>query len=173
MEKVGRRVRFRTLERQGCSIGKTMRMSSISGSSLVWTTLMPGAIQIRVWICTRRYREYTFFPSPSLYWLTRLLSLSVTCPSPVPSTPDGRPGSILSISSNRSIFLVLAIDVAQCLFLDVTKSGIMKDERDTPKRRVRHRDGKLLRGGIGLTTELGWSDRCETIRIALLFVFLN
>ncbi|KAF7308617.1 Ribosomal protein 60S [Mycena chlorophos] len=33
-----------------------------------------------------------------------------------------------------------------------------RDTRDTPKRRVRHRDGKLLRGGIGLTTGLGWSD---------------
>lgn len=26
-------------------------------------------------------------------------------------------------------------------------------------RRTRHRDGQLLRGGIGLTTGLGWSDR--------------
>ncbi|KAG6816615.1 hypothetical protein H0H87_004621 [Tephrocybe sp. NHM501043] len=34
-----------------------------------------------------------------------------------------------------------------------------KDTRDTLKRRVRHRDGKLLKGGIGLTTGLGWSDR--------------
>jgi hypothetical protein len=41
----------------------------------------------------------------------------------------------------------------------VTKSGIIKDDRDTPMRRVRHRDGRLLRGGIGLTTGLGWSDR--------------
>lgn len=41
----------------------------------------------------------------------------------------------------------------------MTKSGIFKDERDTVKRRVRHRDGRLLRGGIGLTTGLGWSDR--------------
>ena len=41
----------------------------------------------------------------------------------------------------------------------VTKSGLIKDERDTVTRRVRHRDGKLLRGGIGLTTGLGWSDR--------------
>ncbi|KAF8171133.1 hypothetical protein BJ912DRAFT_887235 [Pholiota molesta] len=40
----------------------------------------------------------------------------------------------------------------------VTKSGIIKDDRDTPMRRVRHRDGRLLRGGIGLTTGLGWSD---------------
>ncbi|KAH6910859.1 60s acidic ribosomal protein [Coprinopsis sp. MPI-PUGE-AT-0042] len=40
----------------------------------------------------------------------------------------------------------------------VTKSGVIKDERDTPMRRVRHRDGRLLRGGIGLTTGLGWSD---------------
>lgn len=39
-----------------------------------------------------------------------------------------------------------------------TKSGIFKDERDTIRRRVRHRDGRLLRGGIGLTTGLGWSD---------------
>ena len=39
------------------------------------------------------------------------------------------------------------------------KTGIIKDERDTPMRRVRHRDGRLLRGGIGLTTGLGWSDR--------------
>ncbi|KAF7356695.1 Ribosomal protein 60S [Mycena venus] len=35
---------------------------------------------------------------------------------------------------------------------------VPRDTRDTPKRRVRHRDGKLLRGGIGLTTGLGWSD---------------
>ena len=40
----------------------------------------------------------------------------------------------------------------------MTKSGIFKDQRDTVKRRVRHRDGALLRGGIGLTTGLGWSD---------------
>ena len=40
-----------------------------------------------------------------------------------------------------------------------SKSGVVKDERDTATRRVRHRDGKLLRGGLGLTTGLGWSDR--------------
>ena len=40
----------------------------------------------------------------------------------------------------------------------MTKNGLFKDERDTVKRRVRHRDGRLLRGGIGLTTGLGWSD---------------
>ncbi|KAG6907195.1 hypothetical protein DXG01_010008 [Tephrocybe rancida] len=34
----------------------------------------------------------------------------------------------------------------------------LKDARDTAKRRVRHRDGRLLAGGIGLTTGLGWSD---------------
>ncbi|TFK21025.1 hypothetical protein FA15DRAFT_682284 [Coprinopsis marcescibilis] len=60
------------------------------------------------------------------------------------STPlygvDGRPGSTMSVNSIA------------------TKSGVIKDERDTPMRRVRHRDGRLLRGGIGLTTGLGWSD---------------
>jgi hypothetical protein len=35
----------------------------------------------------------------------------------------------------------------------MTKSGVIKDERATPLR-----NGKLLRGGIGLTTGLGWSD---------------
>ncbi|THH29170.1 hypothetical protein EUX98_g5040 [Antrodiella citrinella] len=40
----------------------------------------------------------------------------------------------------------------------MTKSGLFKDARDTQKRRVRHRDGRLLKGGIGLTTGLGWSD---------------
>ncbi|KIM64690.1 hypothetical protein SCLCIDRAFT_615029 [Scleroderma citrinum Foug A] len=39
-----------------------------------------------------------------------------------------------------------------------TSSKHLKDARDTPKRRTRHRDGKLLKGGIGLTTGLGWSD---------------
>jgi hypothetical protein len=39
-----------------------------------------------------------------------------------------------------------------------TCSKHVKDTRDTPRRRVRHRDGKLLQGGIGLTTGLGWSD---------------
>ncbi|KAF7370696.1 Ribosomal protein 60S [Mycena sanguinolenta] len=39
-----------------------------------------------------------------------------------------------------------------------TSDPLPRDTRDTPKRRVRHRDGKLLRGGIGLTTGLGWSD---------------
>ncbi|CAK5263276.1 unnamed protein product [Mycena citricolor] len=37
-------------------------------------------------------------------------------------------------------------------------SQLPRDSRDTPYRRVRHRDGKTLRGGIGLTTGLGWSD---------------
>ncbi|KAI0316243.1 hypothetical protein OF83DRAFT_1292898 [Amylostereum chailletii] len=52
-----------------------------------------------------------------------------------------RPGSMLSVVSTT-----------------ITKSGIYKDDRDTVQRRTRHRDGKLLRGGIGLTTGLGWSD---------------
>ena len=44
----------------------------------------------------------------------------------------------------------------------MTKSGLFKDERDTVRRRQRHRDGKLLKEGLGLTTGLGWSDRCVT-----------
>lgn len=40
----------------------------------------------------------------------------------------------------------------------MTKNGLFKDERDTDRRRRRHRDGRLLREGLGLTTGLGWSD---------------
>ncbi|KAH8833771.1 hypothetical protein DL96DRAFT_1578351 [Flagelloscypha sp. PMI_526] len=54
-----------------------------------------------------------------------------------------RPGSTASYASNSSV---------------VTKSGIIKDARDTAERRTRHRDGSQLRGGLGLTTGLGWSD---------------
>jgi hypothetical protein len=39
----------------------------------------------------------------------------------------------------------------------ITKSGLYQDKRDTAGLRVRYRNGKLLRGGIGLTTGLGWS----------------
>ncbi|KAF8875436.1 hypothetical protein BD779DRAFT_212315 [Infundibulicybe gibba] len=66
---------------------------------------------------------------------SKLLPHSARAETPL----DTRPGSIISIAST-------------------TKSGVLKDERDTPNRRHRHRDGKLLRGGIGLTTGLGWSD---------------
>ncbi|KAI0700247.1 hypothetical protein C8T65DRAFT_658053 [Cerioporus squamosus] len=58
--------------------------------------------------------------------------------------PGERPGSVFSVASTAGSVM--------------TKNGLFKDERDTVKRRVRHRDGKLLRGGIGLTTGLGWSD---------------
>ncbi|KAI0738244.1 hypothetical protein C8Q80DRAFT_1292565 [Daedaleopsis nitida] len=58
--------------------------------------------------------------------------------------PGDRPGSVFSVASAAGSIM--------------TKGGLFKDERDTVKRRVRHRDGKLLRGGIGLTTGLGWSD---------------
>ncbi|KAI0684620.1 hypothetical protein BC835DRAFT_1422117 [Cytidiella melzeri] len=37
------------------------------------------------------------------------------------------------------------------------KSGLYKDQWDTVNRWVRHRDGTLLRGGISLTTGLGWN----------------
>lgn len=43
--------------------------------------------------------------------------------------------------------------------VSTTASGLPKDSRDTPMRRTRHRDGRLLKGGVGLTTGLGWSDR--------------
>ncbi|KAH9847769.1 hypothetical protein C2E23DRAFT_741042 [Lenzites betulinus] len=58
--------------------------------------------------------------------------------------PGDRPSSVFSVASSVGSVM--------------TKSGLFKDERDTVQRRVRHRDGRLLAGGIGLTTGLGWSD---------------
>ncbi|KAE9399932.1 hypothetical protein BT96DRAFT_677046 [Gymnopus androsaceus JB14] len=55
-----------------------------------------------------------------------------------------RPGSTMSMISNASSIQ--------------TRSGLLKDTRDTSSRRLRHKDGRLLKGGIGLTTGLGWSD---------------
>lgn len=55
----------------------------------------------------------------------------------------------------------------------MTKSGVMKDERDTVTRRIRHRDGRLLRGGIGLTTGLGWSDRWASINSYTFWVLMK
>ena len=127
------------------------------------------ATRIRVWICIPHCRTSlvslpppTNTNSPSLL---RHLMLRHGLLSPhskllpgsasrsgTPHAPygvDGRPGSILSLASNASMTNASIM----------TKSGIIKDERDTPTRRVRHRDGRLLAGGIGLTTGLGWSDR--------------
>ncbi|KAI6133736.1 hypothetical protein EV401DRAFT_1883333 [Pisolithus croceorrhizus] len=40
----------------------------------------------------------------------------------------------------------------------LTSSKHLKDLRDTSRRRTRHRNEKLLKGGIGLPTGLGWTD---------------
>ncbi|CCM05822.1 uncharacterized protein FIBRA_08056 [Fibroporia radiculosa] len=56
-----------------------------------------------------------------------------------------RSHSVLSVVSNAGSVM--------------TKSGLLyKDPRDTTRRRLRHRDGHLLKQGMGLTTGLGWSD---------------
>ena len=39
------------------------------------------------------------------------------------------------------------------------------------KRKVRHRDGRNLRDGVGLTTGLGWSDRCDLTFLIITFVY--
>jgi hypothetical protein len=72
---------------------------------------------------------------------SNLLSTSASTPS-FSDPSSTRPDSVLSVADSA-----------------ITKSGLLKDGRDTVKRRKRHRDGKTLKGGIGLTTGLGWSDR--------------
>lgn len=81
-------------------------------------------------------------PLPSLMLRDGLLSPhSKLLPQNIGSDPP-----LVAMDGNRSVVSAK------------TKSGVFKDERDTTRRRVRHRDGHLLRGGIGLTTGLGWSD---------------
>ncbi|KAJ7733261.1 hypothetical protein DFH07DRAFT_968109 [Mycena maculata] len=63
----------------------------------------------------------------------------------------------LSASASTSS-LSLAPSPVASVFSTAGTDAPPRDTRDTPKRRVRHRDGKLLAGGIGLTTGLGWSD---------------
>lgn len=89
--------------------------------------------------------------------------------------------SQMSLQSQFSTFSNLSD--ASLVTNSSTGSKHPKDSRDTPSRRVRHRDGRLLRGGIGLTTGLGWSDRwvaapffCSLYfssgRVALLFLLI-
>ncbi|KAF8953486.1 hypothetical protein BDZ97DRAFT_1404303 [Flammula alnicola] len=78
------------------------------------------------------------------------------------NTPmDERPGSILNVVSN----------VASTM----TKSGVIKDERDTPNQRVRHRDGKLLilglRRGMGGVIEDEDAPPLLTLRFSTLNLF--
>ncbi|KAI6163617.1 hypothetical protein EDD17DRAFT_1506965 [Pisolithus thermaeus] len=50
----------------------------------------------------------------------------------------------------------------------LTSSKHLKDLRDTSRRWTRHCDEKLLKGGIGLPTGLGWTDRSCHLQQCLL-----
>ncbi|EIN14221.1 hypothetical protein PUNSTDRAFT_140557 [Punctularia strigosozonata HHB-11173 SS5] len=87
------------------------------------------------------FRDGLLSPRSKLF--SQTMAMRSASPDAVSVQSLARPGSMASMKSTSS---------------NITKSGIFKDERDTVRRRTRHRDGKLLRGGIGLTTGLGWSD---------------
>ncbi|KAF8494054.1 hypothetical protein JB92DRAFT_1154562 [Gautieria morchelliformis] len=55
---------------------------------------------------------------------------------------------------------VLSKSVSMASLWSASSAGSQhpRDARDTERRRLRHKDGRLLRGGVGLTTGLGWSD---------------
>lgn len=100
-------------------------------------------------------------PTPAGTLLVLPLDLVVLMIILGPSQALGRPGSMASMRSSAYTARGLIHFLTNKSLADsnITKSGIYKDDRDTVRRRTRHRDGKLLRGGIGLTTGLGWSDR--------------
>ncbi|KAG1855631.1 hypothetical protein DFJ58DRAFT_745442 [Suillus subalutaceus] len=81
---------------------------------------------------------------------SKLLPSSPPAPNRLSIASNLSQASLKSNFSNQSD--------ASLLTNSSTGSKHPKDSRDTPGRRVRHRDGRLLRGGIGLTTGLGWSD---------------
>ncbi len=145
------------------------------------TKTTPLAIQIQVWIYIHHYRAsffqfavfFFFFsfkidicPKGALCCGTGCFPLiqsyyprtSLLIPPWLPWTAIGM-GAWFRIVSGCVLARLCSRNVA---YIDSakTKSGVFKDERDTIRRRVRHRDGRLLKGGIGLTTGLGWSDRC-------------
>ncbi|PCH43215.1 hypothetical protein WOLCODRAFT_138243 [Wolfiporia cocos MD-104 SS10] len=68
-------------------------------------------------------------------------------------SPELEEENTSELNRSRSV-----LSVASTAGSVMTKSGVMKDPRDTMRRRLRHRDGQLLRAGMGLTTGLGWSD---------------
>ncbi|KAI9569347.1 hypothetical protein HD554DRAFT_609299 [Boletus coccyginus] len=72
--------------------------------------------------------------------------------------PEVDPTRLSIMSSLSSSSYVSNLSNLSLMSTTSTSSKHRKDARDTPQRRVRHRDGKLLKGGIGLTTGLGWSD---------------
>ncbi|EJD01979.1 uncharacterized protein FOMMEDRAFT_20762 [Fomitiporia mediterranea MF3/22] len=86
-------------------------------------------------------REGVLSPHSKLLTSTSMSSLSARS-----SFVDSGRDSVASYATHASLGSVM------------TKSGLFKDERNTEGRRRRHRDGKLLREGLGLTTGLGWSD---------------
>ncbi|KAH6874336.1 hypothetical protein BKA70DRAFT_259921 [Coprinopsis sp. MPI-PUGE-AT-0042] len=65
---------------------------------------------------------------------------------------------IPTCSPTRERMHLLSVADVQHALSTVTKSGVIRDELDTPMCQVRHLDGRLLRGGIGLTMGLGWTD---------------
>ncbi|KIK40303.1 hypothetical protein CY34DRAFT_274749 [Suillus luteus UH-Slu-Lm8-n1] len=99
-------------------------------------------------------------PLPHLMLRHGLLSPhSKLLPAPPPDPSRLSIASQASLQSNLSTFSNHSD--ASLVTNSSTGSKHPKDSRDTPSRRVRHRDGRLLRGGIGLTTGLGWSDRAS------------
>ncbi|TFY62532.1 hypothetical protein EVJ58_g3794 [Rhodofomes roseus] len=97
-------------------------------------------------------------PLPHLMFRDGLLSPRSKLLPQVPGSPF--PYSIEedeeSSALDRSKSVLSVVSTAGSV---MTKSGLLfKDPRDTVRRRRRHRDGQLLRAGMGLTTGLGWSD---------------
>lgn len=133
--------------------------------------------RIRALICTLRSRECSLFlllPLHCSHYLSCFVTKShvmlrdglISPRSKVITALDTstRPGSTISTGEIRLMSFSPTDGSSHGVLASArTKTGLYKDDRDTLKRRTRHRDGRLLRGGVGLTTGLGWSDRCVNV----------
>ncbi|PSS34049.1 hypothetical protein PHLCEN_2v1953 [Hermanssonia centrifuga] len=94
-------------------------------------------------------------PLPHLMFRDGLLSPRSKLLPQSSSSPFSYPEDIINSIDPRAASVLSVVSTAGSA---MTKSGLQKDPRDTQRRRIRHRDGRLLRAGMGLTTGLGWSD---------------
>jgi hypothetical protein len=99
-------------------------------------------------------RDELLSPHSKLFAATRTSSL----PMGEFAGVDTRPMSSASQASLASAQSATSMSWSVSAVSNKTKSGLCTDKRDTIRRCVRQRDGKLLRCGIGFTTGLGWSE---------------
>jgi hypothetical protein len=108
----------------------------------------------------RRFREYLMPFYHRIWPANARTGTSCSAPSSSRRAPRSSPARRSPPAPHRAPAALsrpfqLAVDLHDVR--DADKPRLQKDTRDTARRRVRQRDGALLRGGLGLTIRSGWS----------------